>query len=72
MKERIVNKAYIDKEDNTYKIERAHNGMWVVMRYNARGKRKKYPALKPQSSRGELQSRFDLTAAYYKWDEVAV
>ena len=63
-------KKYRDGNGNTYGVEKASNGNWVVIRTNSGGNRKACRQLEPSGSQSAAQGVLDGAARICGWAEV--
>jgi len=63
-------KSYSDADGNTYRVERASNGMSVCVRINSGMNRKMFRQIDPQRSELPVQHSLDVVAAEKGWREV--
>lgn len=63
----LVVKSFIDDLGNTYRIEQAYNGVWVVMRYNCGGNRKLFKSIEPHKQRKLVVQRLNKHAELNGW-----
>lgn len=65
-------KAYIDGDGNTYRVERAANKMFVCVRVNAGGNRKAAKTMGAHKTFNKAQFELDANAERNGWKEAAV
>ena len=63
-------RKYRDRDGNTYGVEKASNGNWVVMRTNGGGNRKACKLLAASGSQPAAQRVLDTAAVELGWTEV--
>ena len=68
--EEIRLKKYRDSNGNTYGVEKASNGNWVVIRTNSGGNRKACRQLETAGSQAAAQGVLDGAAEICGWTEV--
>lgn len=64
--------SYIDSDGNTYRIERASNGMFICVRENPGGNRKGWKNVGANKSFDKAQFELDVNAQRNGWQEVAI
>jgi len=62
-------KSFKDGEGNTYRVERASNGKFVVMRYNEGGNRKLFKQIPPSKSKAHITEDLRFFGAEKGWTE---
>jgi len=62
--------AYSDNEGNTYRVERASNKMFICVRTNKGGNRKRLKIIAESGSRQNAQKMLDAVAHQTGWKEV--
>ena len=70
VKKELRLKKYRDSNGNTYGVEKASNGNWLVIRTNRGGNRKACRQLEPAGSQAAAQSVLDGAADICGWAEV--
>lgn len=60
--------VFYDDDSNKYRVERAHNGMWLVMRYNVGGNRKLFKQIQPHKHRSVAIQRLNDWAKNNNWN----
>ena len=70
VKKELRLKKYRDSNGNTYGVEKASNGNWVVIRTNGGGNRKACKLLAASASQPAAQRVLDTAAVELGWTEV--
>lgn len=63
-------KSYADSDGNTYRVEKASNGMFVCVRINDGGNRKGYAPIGAHKRSSVAQYSLDLHAKTNGWKEI--
>ena len=61
-------KSFNDGEGNTYRVERASNGKFVVMRHNAGGNRKLFKCVCPYTNKDAVFNTLKKIAEKKGWN----
>lgn len=63
-------KSFNDGEGNEYRVERASNGKFVVMRHNAGGNRKLFKQIAPSKSKQHISEDLQFFGAEKGWKQI--
>lgn len=60
-------KSYLDNDGNTYRVERASNGMFICVRVNAGGNRKGFRPVGAGSKQAAARNDLDVVTEANGW-----
>jgi len=58
---------FTDDDGNTYRVEQAHNGRYVVIRINPGGNRKRFKSIAAARNREQVWQRLEGYAETHDW-----